>query len=129
MEINQILKNLLRKQGWTQEDLAIAGEVSQPAVSRYLSGQNVPTLDFIINLYKNKKIDPIIFVRDFELEPFRLESNNSKDDKNFLVDEVTLFIRFVKNSPEVLDIFWKLHKMDKEGRNSMNAFADRILEG
>ncbi|EMY77005.1 DNA-binding helix-turn-helix protein [Leptospira weilii serovar Ranarum str. ICFT] len=128
MNYKNILKKLMERRVWNQEDLAKAGEVKQPTVSRYLSGHTIPTLTFVENLYKNEKVDPIIFVRDYELEPIGLESGNSREEKKNLVDEVTVFIRFLKNSPDALEIFWKLYKMDQSGRKAMNALADKILE-
>lgn len=38
MNFSIILKDLMSRKGWNQEDLAKAGEVKQPTVSRYLSG-------------------------------------------------------------------------------------------
>ncbi|EMN92526.1 transcriptional regulator [Leptospira weilii serovar Heyan] len=118
----------MNKKGWNQEDLAKAGEVKQPTVSRYLSGHTIPTLTFVVNLYKNEKIDPIIFVRDFELNPIDLGSRKSREEKANLTKEVTVFLRFLKNSPDALEIFWKIYKMDQSGRKSMNALAERIIE-
>ncbi|WP_246838127.1 helix-turn-helix domain-containing protein, partial [Leptospira mayottensis] len=123
-----ILKDLMSRKGWNQEDLAKAGEVKQPTVSRYLSGRTIPTLTFVVNLYKNEKIDPIIFVRNFELDPIDLELRKSREEKENLIKEVTVFLRFLKNSPDALEIFWKIYKMDQSGRKSMNALAERIIE-
>lgn len=88
MNFSIILKDLMSRKGWNQEDLAKAGEVKQPTVSRYLSGHTIPTLTL----------------------------------------EVTVFLRFLKNSPDALEIFWKIYKMDQSGRKSMNALAERIIE-
>ncbi|EKR92659.1 DNA-binding helix-turn-helix protein [Leptospira santarosai str. CBC379] len=128
MNFSEVLKSLMSRQGWNQEDLAKAGGVKQPTVSRYLSGRTIPTLTFIANLYKNAKVDPIIFVRDYELDPIHLESGNSRDEKQNVVEEVAVFIRFLKNTPDALELFWKLYKMDRSGRKSMNVLADKILE-
>ncbi|XDD52543.1 helix-turn-helix domain-containing protein (plasmid) [Leptospira sp. WS92.C1] len=128
MSYRYILEKLMKRRGWSQDDLAKAGEVKQPTVSRYLNDQSKPTIAFITNLYKNEKVDPIIFVRNFEKDPFLLDSGISKEEKNNLVEEVTLFIRFIKSSPEIMDIFWKLNKMDPNQIKSINVFADRILE-
>ncbi|AYR10007.1 XRE family transcriptional regulator [Leptospira borgpetersenii serovar Hardjo-bovis] len=118
----------MSRKGWNQEDLAKAGEVKQPTVSRYLSGHTIPTLTFVVNLYKNEKIDPIIFVRDFELDPIDLGLRKSREEKESLTKKVTVFLRFLKNSPDALEIFWKIYKMDQSGRKSMNALAERIIE-
>ncbi len=128
MNYKDVLKKLMERRAWNQEDLAKAGEVKQPTVSRYLSGHTIPTLTFITNLYKNAKVDPIIFVRDYELDPIHLESGNSRDEKQNLAEETAVFIRFLKNTPDTLEIFWKLYKMDKSGRKSMSVLADKILE-
>ncbi|EMO33486.1 DNA-binding helix-turn-helix protein [Leptospira santarosai str. HAI821] len=40
MNFSEVLKSLMSRQGWNQEDLAKAGEVKQPTVSRYLSGRS-----------------------------------------------------------------------------------------
>ncbi|EMO72034.1 helix-turn-helix domain-containing protein [Leptospira santarosai] len=128
MNFSEVLKSLMSRQGWNQEDLAKAGEVKQPTVSRYLSGRTIPTLTFIANLYKNEKIDPIIFVRDFEKEPIDFDSDHPYEERQNLVEEVTIFLRFLKSTPDALEIFWKLYKMDQSGRKSMNVLADRILE-
>ncbi|WP_173380637.1 helix-turn-helix domain-containing protein [Leptospira mayottensis] len=128
MNFSIILKDLMSRKGWNQEDLAKAGEVKQPTVSRYLSGRTIPTLTFVVNLYKNEKIDPIIFVRNFELDPIDLELRKSREEKENLIKEVTVFLRFLKNSPDALEIFWKIYKMDQSGRKSMNALAERIIE-
>lgn len=87
-----------------------------------------PTLTFIANLYKNANIDPIIFVRDYELEPINLEKAFSRDEKEKLAVELNRFLRFLKSSPGVLEILWKLYKMDRIGMKSMNFLADKILE-
>ncbi|EKO32288.1 DNA-binding helix-turn-helix protein [Leptospira santarosai str. CBC379] len=128
MNYKNVLKNLMIQKDWNQEDLAKAGEVKQPTVSRYLSGHTIPTLTFITNLYRNANIDPIIFVRDYELEPINLERVYSRDEKEKLAVELNKFLRFLKSSPEVLEIFWKLYKMDRTGMKSMNFLADKILE-
>lgn len=128
MNFSIILKDLMSRKGWNQEDLAKAGEVKQPTVSRYFSGHTIPTLTFVVNLYKNEKIDPIIFVRDFELDPIDLGLRKSREEKESLTKEVTVFLRFLKNSPDALEIFWKIYKMDQSGRKSMNALAERIIE-
>ncbi|QVK64348.1 helix-turn-helix domain-containing protein [Leptospira borgpetersenii] len=128
MNFSIILKDLMSRKGWNQEDLAKAGEVKQPTVSRYLSGHTISTLTFVVNLYKNEKIDPIIFVRDFELDPIDLGLRKSREEKESLTKEVTVFLRFLKNSPDALEIFWKIYKMDQSGRKSMNALAERIIE-
>ncbi|KGE27704.1 helix-turn-helix domain-containing protein [Leptospira interrogans] len=128
MNYKDVLKKLMKSRSWNQEDLAKAGEVKQPTVSRYLSGHTIPTLAFITNLYKNEKVDPIIFVRDYEFESINLESGYSRDEKQNLVEEAAIFIRFLKNTPDALEIFWKLYKMDQTGRKSINFLADKILE-
>ncbi|EMJ50147.1 helix-turn-helix domain-containing protein [Leptospira santarosai] len=128
MNYKNVLKNLMIQKDWNQEDLAKAGEVKQPTVSRYLSGHTIPTLAFITNLYRNANIDPIILVRDYELEPINLERVYSRDEKEKLAVELNKFLRFLKSSPEVLEIFWKLYKMDRTGMKSMNFLADKILE-
>ncbi|EMO60697.1 DNA-binding helix-turn-helix protein [Leptospira borgpetersenii serovar Pomona str. 200901868] len=94
----------MSRKGWNQEDLAKAGEVKQPTVSRYLSGHTIPTLTFVVNLYKNEKIDPIIFVRDFELDPIDLGLRKSREEKESLTKEVTVFLRIFK---KILQTPWK----------------------
>lgn len=128
MNYKNVLKKLMIQKNWNQEDLAKAGEVKQPTISRYLSGHTIPTLTFIANLYKNANIDPIIFVRDYELEPINLEKAFSRDEKEKLAVELNRFLRFLKSSPGVLEILWKLYKMDRTGMKSMNFLADKILE-
>ncbi|WP_246846754.1 helix-turn-helix domain-containing protein [Leptospira barantonii] len=127
-DISKILRKLMQRHGWTQEELAKIGGVKQATISRYLNEGSLPNLEFLIRLYKSKGVDPIIFVRDFEEEPINFELGSGRADKQKLVEDVTQFLRFIKNSPDALEIFWKIYNLDENGRKATNAFVDKILE-
>ncbi|XDD51240.1 helix-turn-helix domain-containing protein [Leptospira sp. WS92.C1] len=118
----------MKSRNWTQEQLASAGGVKQATISRYLSRGVTPSFQFIFNLYKNEKVDPLVFFRDFNDSELTLENLESQNEKQRLTENITEFLRKLRRRPKVFDLTNELFELGENDLTVIEVMVKRLKD-